>query len=321
LNYTYFASQAVALPTKTTKQWFGSWTKRTNWILGSAYDEIYTRLSSRTAYAEAAKITLVASDADSGFRGVSATMLHDAPLAIATSVAQGPNVAANIDAAPLRVVYGPYGRSIDGSIGAAFTFNGITESFFIPTSQSHYEALVGREPRGASSSGSVYVLRPGYYTYSGSSSSASVSISDEMVSFSKSTSSGSGTNTQGSAYSTVGTASVFGPSVLVRKFAIGTPTAETEFGGEQLNLLGFNIVGGGLAESETAVEFIPRGFWNFGSGNSFYEGSATTRSDAAPVSAGYPVTYFGPELANVTRGFQNGPHLIWAETATTYLPF
>jgi hypothetical protein len=199
-NHTYFASETVALPTKTTKQWFGSWTKRTNWRLGSAYEQPYTTLASRTAWAPAAKIALATSDADGGFRGVSATMLHDAPLAIATSVAQGPNVAANIDAAPLRVVYGPYGRSVDGSIGAAFTFNGITESFFIPTSQSHYEGVDGREPANNGTSGSVYILSPGYYTYSGSSSSASVSMSGDLVSFTKSTSSGSGTNTAGSSY-------------------------------------------------------------------------------------------------------------------------
>jgi hypothetical protein len=322
VNETYFASQTVALPTKTTKQWFGSATKRTNWRLGSAYEEPYTILSSRTAYAPAAKIVLASSDVTGSFRGVSATTLHDAPLAATTSIASPQAIEANSDGlAPLRLVYGPYGRSVGNSIGAAFTFNGITESFFIPTSQSAYEALGGREAVGGGTSGSVYVLRPGYYTYSGSSSSASVSISGDLVSFTKSTSSGSGTNTEGSSYSTIGTASAYAPSVLVLKRGVGTPTAATEFGAEELNLLGYNIVGGAVGPSETAVEVIPRGFWNFGSGASFYQGSVTTRSDAAPTSAGYPVTYFGPELASVTRETNQGPHMVWAEAVTGYLPF
>jgi hypothetical protein len=322
VNHTYFASQVVEMPTKTTKQWFGSITKRTNSTLGSAYEETYTILSSRTAYAPAARIVLASSDVTGSFRGVSATTLHDAPLAATTSIASPQAIEANSDGlAPLRLVYGPYGRSVGNSIGAAFTFNGITESFFIPTSQSAYEALGGREAAGGGTSGSVYVLRPGYYTYSGPSSSASVSISGDLVSFTKSTSSGSGTNSEGSSYSTVGTASAYGPSALVSKFGVGTPTAETEFGGEKLNLLGYNIIGGGLGLSETAVEVIPRGFWNFGSGASFYEGSVTTRSEAAPTSAGYPVTYFVPELASVTRDTSQGPHLVWAETVTGYLPF
>ena len=322
VNQTYFASQAVAQPTKTTKQWFNSITKRTNWRLGSAYEEPYTILASRTAYTSDAKIVLASSDVDGSFRGVSATVLHDGPLAISTAIARPQAVEANSDViSPLRLVYGPYGRSAGESIGAAFTFSGISESFFIPSSQSHYEALGGREASAAATSGSVYVIRPGYYTYSGSSSSASVSISGDSVSFSKSTSSGSGTNTGASSYSTVGTASAYGPSVLVLKRGVGTPTAATEFGAEELNILGYNIIGGGLGPLETAVEIIPRGFWNFGSGPSFYQGSVTTRSDAMPASAGYPVTYFGPELASVTRDTSQGPHLVWAESVTGYLPF
>jgi len=318
VNQTYFASQAVALPTKTTKQWFGSITKRTNWSLGSAYEQTYTTLASRTAYVGNANIVLASSDVEGGFRGVSATTLHDAPLAIATSLAAPQAVQANADGLqPLRVVYGPYGRAVDGSIGAAFTFNGITQSIFIPSSQQHYEALDGREPALGQTSGSLYVLRPGYYTYSSLDSSASVSIEGKSVSFTG-TSSGTGTN---STFSTVGEAGVYGPSVLVKKQSVGTPTAATEFGAEELNLLGYNIVGGALGLSETAVELIPRGFWNFGSGPSFYQGSVTTRSEAAATSAGYPVTYFGPELASVTRGTGQGPHLVWAETVTGYLPF
>ena len=318
VNQTYFQSQEVALPTKTTKQWFASFTKRTAWQLGSSYEEVYTILASRTAYAADAKIVMASSDVDESYRGISATTLHDVPLAIATSIAAPQAVEANSDGlVPLRVVYGPYGRSVDGSIGAAFTFNGITESIFIPNSQEHYEALGGREAPNDNTSGSVYVLRPGYYTYSFVDSSVSVSISGETVSLTG-TSSGTGTD---STYSTVGTASVYGPSALVRRNSVGTPTAETEFGAEKLNLLGYNIIGGGLGPSETAVELIPRGFWNFGSGASFYEGSVTTRSDSVATSVGFPVTYFGPELATVTRGTNQSPHLVWAETATSYLPF
>jgi hypothetical protein len=315
---TYFESATVS-PAQQSTVWFVSRTKQTTAGFGLVYDETTTALASVTRNVVAPHFSIPQSQLTNGAsRGVSVTTTAKTRHIVTTYQDRfHVGVGQSDGAEPLRVVYGPYGRSAN-SVGAAFSFPGITQSFTVPES---YEAIIGREPKNTQTTGSVFGLMPGYYTYKSlfPDGSASLSLSKESFSFTT-----IGTESSAEPTITSGVVSVFGPSYVVQKIQ----RSATFFSNDEsfatnaanLNLAGYNIIGGALAESETAVEKIFRGVWHDGSVTSFFDGAVTTRTSNVPTSAFVPVPYFFPELNSVTKWQTEGNNLIWASTFSVPLP-
>lgn len=310
-TYTYFNSGTVS-PARQTTLWYVSTTKQSTSEFQLSFEHRTTRLASVTRWVQKPHLSIPSADLNNGAsRGVSVTTT--APASAIVTVYQDTFHAGLVgldSVRQLRKVYGPLGRFANSSIGAAIDFEGIDVSFTVPSSSS-FEALFDREAR-ESSSGSIFRLMPGYYTYEPAvpSGYASLSLNGDSFSFTSSSSN----STQTFSTSTTGVASAFGPSYIVQRLSRPVSSFEPSIAdtkGTQaasLNLAGYHIIGGNLGFGETAVEAVPRGVWSNGSATSFYDGSVTTRSSNAPTTALVPLPYFYPQLATES-GANN---LIWA---------
>ena len=309
--YTYFGSQEVLNPQQTTV-WFVSSLPQSTSEFNQSFQNITTRLASVTRHTtkprESIFSTAVLSGASSG---ISFTTTVEARRMVTTYQDRSAASLANSDGqGQLRQIYKPFGRSAQNSIGAALSFPGIVEAFTVPSS-SGFEAVNDREAH-AGTSGSIFGLAPGFYTYQPftPAGSASLSISGDSFSFTTASTESYSGGTSTSSSTTTGVAEAYGSSFLTR--AIPRPVTLFIDGESQatqaasLNLLGYHVIGGGLAENETAVEQIPRGVWHNGSQTSFYQGAVTTRTDAVATTALVPLPYFYP---NKETGDNN---LIWA---------
>lgn len=307
--YTYFGTQEVSNPQQTTV-WFVSSLPQSTSEFNQSFQNIITQLSSVTRHTSKPYVSIFSTAVLNGASaGISFTTNAEARRMVTTYQDRGVASLGNIDVGHLRQIYKPFGRSAQNSIGAALSFPGIVTAFTVPSS-SGFEAIYDREAH-AGTSGSIFGLAPGFYTYEPFSPAGSASLSISGDSFSFTTASTESDNGGISASSTTtGVAEVYGASFLTR--AIPRPVTFFSNGKSQatqaasLNLLGFHVIGGALAEKETAVEQIPRGVWHNGIQTSFYEGAVTTRTNAVATTALVPLPYFYP---NRETGDNN---LIWA---------
>ena len=299
-SYTYFGSEAVLNPQQTTVWFVSSLTQSTS-EFNQSFQNITTRLSSVTRHTTKATANL----------GVSFTTTVEPRRMVTTYEDIPPASLGNIDGlGHLRQIYKPFGRSAQNSVGAALSFPGIVEAFTVPTS-SGFEAVYDREAH-VGTSGSIFGLAPGFYTYQPftPAGSASLSISGDSFSFTTASTESYSGGTSTSISTTAGVAEAYGSSFLTR--AIPRPVTLFTDGESKatqaasLNLLGYHVIGGALAENETAVEQVQRGVWHNGSQTSFYQGAVTTRTDACATTALVPLPYFYP---NKETG---GNNLIWA---------
>lgn len=309
--YTYFGSQTVLNPQQTTV-WFVSSLPQSTSEFNQSFQNITTQLSSVTRHTTKPYVSIFSTALLNGASsGVSFTATVEARRMVTTYQDRSAVSLANSDGqGHLRQIYKPFGRSAQNSIGAALSFPGIVEAFTVPSSSS-FEAVYDREAH-AGTSGSIFGLAPGFYTYQPftPAGSASLSISGDSFSFTTASTKSYSGGTSTSISTTTGVAEAYGASFLTR--AIPRPVSLFIDGESQatqaasLNLLGYHVIGGALAENETAVEQIPRGVWHNGSQTSFYQGAVTTRTDAVATTALVPLPYFYP---NKETG---GNNLIWA---------
>jgi hypothetical protein len=312
-SYTYFGSQTVLNPQQTTV-WFVSSLPQSTSQFNQSFENVTTRLASVTRHTTKPYTSIFSTAVLNGASaGISFTTTVEARRMVTTYQDRSPASLANSDdQGHLRQIYKPFGRSAQNSVGAALSFPGIDEAFTVPSS-SGFEAVYDREAH-AGTSGSIFGLAPGFYTYQPftPAGSASLSISGDSFSFTTASTESHSGGTSTSTSTTTGVAEAYGASFLTR--AIPRPVTVFSNGESQatqaasLNLLGVHVIGGALAENETAVEQIPRGVWHNGSQTSFYQGAVTTRTDAVATTALVPLPYFYP---NKEAGDNN---LIWAAT-------
>lgn len=294
---TYFASQDATIenPTTTTV-FYRSITKTTAMTHGGlVFDALIPSTQSTTRLTEGQKQITTASNVSQSLTYIVPLpphVMHTSSAPVAFDANIGPNYGTSTDF-NARTFYGPAGRQVGSSIGAAFSFVGFTQTFYALGAevafgrQSNNTADVPDFGQGPESAGTVLTLLPASYTFATGATSATVTIGSGQYSATSATTSTAQTTTSGAIQ-------VHGQT-YVGKYRTGINYRDDGEYSPLTQYPGQFIIGGNLRNNETLQESVWAGVYRInGTTTSYLDGIPSTHTSSRATSYAAPITYLQP---------------------------